>query len=216
MSGSRAGRLLDRTDALQHAKERALEEAAEAAGDADAAEAATDADGEGGASLRAFLHRYYRHVSAEDLVGRSAEAVLGAPLSHRRLAETRPQGTATVRVTTADGESHSVVEIVSDDMPFLVDSVTSELSRHGRAIHLVVHPQLVVRRDVTGRLLAVCDATSVGDGPDDTDAADAVVESWMRIEIDREVDEEARATPDRRPRSGCCATYARPSRTGRR
>ncbi|PWS49998.1 hypothetical protein DLE01_20845, partial [Streptomyces sp. FT05W] len=37
--------------------------------------------------------------------------------------------------------SHSVVEVVTDDMPFLVDSVTNELSRQGRGIHLVIHPQ---------------------------------------------------------------------------
>lgn len=37
--------------------------------------------------------------------------------------------------------SHSVVEVVTDDMPFLVDSVTNELSRQNRGIHLVVHPR---------------------------------------------------------------------------
>ncbi len=44
-------------------------------------------------------------------------------------------------------------------MPFLVDSVTAELTRHGHDIHLVVHPQVVVRRDVVGDLHEVCDAT---------------------------------------------------------
>ena len=40
-------------------------------------------------------------------------------------------------------------------MPFLVDSVTMELAKHGLAAKLVVHPQLRVRRDVTGTLLEV-------------------------------------------------------------
>ena len=90
------------------------------------------------------------------------------PLSHYRLAENRPQGTANVRVHTPTVEengwtcSHSVVEVVTDDMPFLVDSVTNELSRQGRGIHVVIHPQVVVRRDVTGKLIEVlgpdCDA----------------------------------------------------------
>jgi glutamate dehydrogenase len=145
-------------------------------------------------ALAAFLRRYYRHVAAEDLVGREAADVAGAALSHRRLAASRPQGTARVRVLTPtpeeDGWSatgHSVVEVVVNDMPFLVDSVTAELSQHGRAIHLVVHPQLVVRRDVAGELHEVCDASSPAEAGDGAEA-----ESWMHIEIDRESDAEAR------------------------
>ena len=51
--------------------------------------------------------------------------------------------------------SHTVVEVVTDDMPFLVDSVTNELTRQGRGIHVVIHPQVIVRRDVTGKLIEV-------------------------------------------------------------
>ena len=48
--------------------------------------------------------------------------------------------------------THTVVEIVNDDMPFLVDSVSIELNRHGLGIHLIIHPVLAVRRDSAGRL----------------------------------------------------------------
>ena len=101
----------------------------------------------------AYLTLYYRHVAAEDLVERDPADIYGAAMSQHRLAATRPQGTANVRVSTpsvdehgwsADG--HTVVEVVTDDMPFLVDSVTMELSRHDRALHLYIHPQLLVRR----------------------------------------------------------------------
>ncbi|SNT45786.1 glutamate dehydrogenase [Actinacidiphila glaucinigra] len=54
--------------------------------------------------------------------------------------------------------SRTVVEVVTDDMLFPVDSVTNELSRQDRAIHVVVHPQMLVRRDVTGKQLEVLDA----------------------------------------------------------
>ena len=40
----------------------------------------------------------------------------------------------------------SVVEVVTDDMPFLVDSVTMELTRLGHTVHTVIHPQLLVER----------------------------------------------------------------------
>ena len=45
---------------------------------------------------------------------------------------------------------HTVVEVVTDDMPFLVDSVTMELNEQHRDVHMVVHPQFLVRRDITG------------------------------------------------------------------
>ena len=49
-------------------------------------------------------------------------------------------------------KSISVIEIVNDDMPFLVDSVMAELTERGLAPRLVVHPILVVERDKSGKL----------------------------------------------------------------
>ncbi|MFD9397105.1 NAD-glutamate dehydrogenase [Streptomyces sp. NPDC060000] len=158
----------------------------------------TGTTGEGGGTpgtpdhdtLLAFLQRYYLHTAPEDLNGRDPVDVFGAALSHYRLAENRPQGTANVRVHTPTVEengwtcSHSVVEVVTDDMPFLVDSVTNELTRQGRGIHLVIHPQVVVRRDVAGKLIEVLSAPpAAGDLPHD-----GHVESWIHVETDRETD----------------------------
>ena len=152
--------------------------------------AALGAGGPGGASS-AQLEWYYRHVADEDVLTRRPQDLLGAMVSHRRLAQHRPVGTAAVRVLTPapdrDGwtSSHTVVEIVTDDMPFLVDSVTAELSRLGRAIHLVVHPQLVVRRDAAGELVDVVGL------PTQPLPYDCYVESWMHLEIDRDTDAQA-------------------------
>ncbi|MEU4201325.1 NAD-glutamate dehydrogenase [Streptomyces sp. NPDC045470] len=155
-------------------------------------------------TLLGYLQRYYLHTAPEDLTGRDPVDVFGAALSHYRLAETRPQGTANVRVHTPTVEengwtcSHSVVEVVTDDMPFLVDSVTNELSRQGRGIHVVIHPQVIVRRDVTGKLIEVLDNTCDAHGRTGKDKAghgkgrdlphDALIESWIHVEIDRETD----------------------------
>ncbi|MYS88334.1 MULTISPECIES: NAD-glutamate dehydrogenase [Streptomyces] len=142
-------------------------------------------------SLLSFLQRYYLHTAPEDLTDRDPVDVFGAAVSHYRLAENRPQGTANVRVHTPTVEengwtcSHSVVEVVTDDMPFLVDSVTNELTRQGRGIHVVIHPQFVVRRDVTGKLIEVLPTTSTGFGDLPHDAH---IESWIHVEIDRETD----------------------------
>ncbi|GAA2502489.1 NAD-glutamate dehydrogenase [Streptomyces longisporus] len=140
-------------------------------------------------TVLAFLQRYYLHTAPEDLNGRDPVDIFGAALSHYRLAENRPQGTANVRVHTPTVEengwtcSHSVVEVVTDDMPFLVDSVTNELTRQGRGIHVVIHPQIVVRRDVTGKLIEVLSVQPGGELPHD-----AHTESWIHVEIDRETD----------------------------
>ncbi|MFD7434077.1 NAD-glutamate dehydrogenase [Streptomyces sp. NPDC059861] len=141
------------------------------------------------AAVLAFLQRYYLHTAPEDLADRDPVDVFGAAYSHYRLAENRPQGTANVRVHTPTVEengwtcSHSVVEVVTDDMPFLVDSVTNDLTRQGRGIHVVIHPQMVVRRDVTGRLIEVLTTP-----PTDELPHDAHVESWIHVESDRETD----------------------------
>ncbi|WP_406352688.1 NAD-glutamate dehydrogenase [Streptomyces sp. NBC_00658] len=140
-------------------------------------------------TVLAFLQRYYLHTAAEDLTDRDPVDIFGAAFSHYRLAENRPQGTANVRVHTPTVDengwtcSHSVVEVVTDDMPFLVDSVTNELSRQGRGIHLVIHPQVVVRRDLTGKLIEVLPTRPTGELPHD-----AAVESWIHVEVDRETD----------------------------
>ena len=160
-----------------------------------AADYAATRRGRGGldaAQAERFLQLYYRHVDVEDLTERDPADIYGAAVSHYRLAASRPQGTANVQVFTPSVDEHgwsagghTVVEVVTDDMPFLVDSVTMALSRQNRAIHLVVHPQMLVRRDVAGKLLGFCSSDSA------EDSGGSVRESWMHIEVDRETDHTA-------------------------
>ncbi|WP_436786811.1 NAD-glutamate dehydrogenase [Yinghuangia sp. YIM S10712] len=174
---------------LDEAKADLLARAAEAARQASSQHGG--GEGAGDVDLDVLLRRYYRHTAPDDLVDRDPVDIYGAAISHCRLAAARPQGTAKVRVYTPTVEEngwssgHTVVQIVTDDMPFLVDSITNELSRQDRAIHVVIHPQLVVRRDITGKLTEILDTSDAGAVPDD-----AVVESWMHVEIDRESDRE--------------------------
>jgi len=147
----------------------------------------------GGESIEPFLGFYYRHMATEDLLARRPEDLLGAALSHRELARNRPVGTANLRVFTPtvdeDGWScgHTVIEIVTDDMQFLVDSVISELARQDRGIHLVVHPQLVVRRDAVGELQEIPEVDAQSNLAELAHADfGAAIESWMHVEIDRQ------------------------------
>ncbi len=155
---------------------------------------ATRPDG-GDADAGALVRAYYRNVAAEDVCERAADDLYGALSSHLDLARNRPQGTARVRVLTpgpGDGWSaggHSVVQVVTDDMPFLVDSLTMELARQDRDVRLVIHPQMDVVRDITGELKSV---VGIEDGSVAAPEG-AVRESWMQVEISR-VTDEAEAT----------------------
>jgi glutamate dehydrogenase len=140
-------------------------------------------------ALEAFIRQYYRFVAPEDLLDREPLDVYGAALSHLELAERRTPGTALVRVVSPTSERdgwqspHTVVEVVTDDMPFLVDTVSAELTRHDLGIHLVIHPVLLARRDAIGRLLEILDHESAD--------ADVVRESFIHVEIDRLADPES-------------------------
>lgn len=161
-----------------------------------AAEQATSKKGTGSPSREAvtsLLRQYYRHVAYEDLAERSAPDVLGAVLSHYRLAGERLPGVANVRAFTPtvaehgwSAGGHTVVEVVTDDMSFLVDSVTMELNDENRGVHLVVHPQLIVRRSITGTLLEVIEDES----RNVDDEHDVMRESWMHVEVDRDASQE--------------------------
>jgi glutamate dehydrogenase len=155
------------------------------------------ASGPPGSSAEQFLRSYYRHVAPEDIIDRSEVDLYGAAMSQYRLATHRAQGTANIRAFTPtvsehgwSANGHTVVEVVTDDMPFLVDSVTMELNDEHRSVHMVVHPQLLVRRDLTGDLKEI-HTSEVQNGLGRDMPHDVFRESWMHIEIDRETDPEA-------------------------
>ena len=151
----------------------------------------------GGGDAADFVGRFYRHVATDELRSRSAATLAGVAAAHRELAEVRQPGTANVRVfnptTDDDGWSsaRTVVQIVTDDMPFLVDSVTNAIVGQDLDIHLLVHPQLVVSRDAAGRLESV-EHAEPGQGVR-VDAVGRINESWMLLTIDRETDEQTLA-----------------------
>jgi glutamate dehydrogenase len=139
----------------------------------------------------AFVRQYYHWVPAEDLADRSPLDLYGAAVAHWNLAQQRSPGEIKVHVSNPDFEQHgwqsphTVVEIVTDDMPFLVDSVTMELAREGYSINLVIHPVIRVRRDADGNLTDVAEPG--------TRSPDAIGESVLHAEVAREPDRESRA-----------------------
>src|SRR5919197_6684829 len=134
----------------------------------------------------AFARQLYRRVEPEDLLQRAIPDLYGAAVAQWGFARQRIPGTAKVRVYSPRFEEHgwrsvhSVVEIVTDDMPFLVDSVSMELNRQGLTIHLPIHPVLTVRRDDDGMLLEVL--------PDGAPPGAGLRESVIHVEVDRKTE----------------------------
>ncbi|HEX5957714.1 MAG TPA: NAD-glutamate dehydrogenase, partial [Hyphomicrobiaceae bacterium] len=85
-----------------------------------------------------------------------------------------------VRRMSADGgaDGQAVIEILNDDMPFLVDSVLGELQARGLMVRALLHPILKTRRDPSGRLDAVL-------GPGDRSWRDGRQESYIAIYLAR-------------------------------
>jgi glutamate dehydrogenase len=142
--------------------------------------------GEQARPCEVFIRQYYRWVPAEDLAERSPLDLYGAAVAHWNFIQQRAPGEAKVHVYNPEFEqdgwqsTHTVIEIVSDDMPFLVDSVTMELVRQGENLDLVIHPVIYVTRDATGHLTDVLETGS--------ERNDAVAESIMHVEVAREPD----------------------------
>src|SRR5574337_50439 len=161
--------------------------------DAVLAQAAGRVAAEQRAALDAFARAWFQHYDDDDLTARPPEDLLGALLSCWQFGLERAPGATRLRVlspTLADSgwaSRHTLIEVINDDMPFLVDTTTMEVNRQGLRLHLIVHPVLVVQRDAAGRLQSVR-ALAPGEAP-----SGAARESWMHVEVDRVADAAARA-----------------------
>src|SRR5215467_235827 len=135
-------------------------------------------------AIERFVNEYFQEVAPEDLIERRVDDLYGAALSHWNFARKREPGKPKLRVFNPTVEehgwqsTHTVIEIVNDDMPFLVDSVTMEVNRHGLTLHLIIHPILSVERGADGVLAGLAS----GEDPN------ARRESFIHVEVDRVVD----------------------------
>ncbi|MFE8884899.1 NAD-glutamate dehydrogenase [Pseudarthrobacter enclensis] len=152
-----------------------------------------------------FMGDYYQHLAEEDARTYPQDLLAARAGHHREVASERQPGQA--KVAIHDEEDSSIVYVVTDDMPFLVDSVNAELVRQHAAIKLVMHPLFVVTRNrETGQLVKVNRVPShIGISSGDTAALPSLshliatgenashMESWIAVEIGR-ISSEAKAS----------------------
>ena len=129
------------------------------------------------AGVEDFVRTYCDRIAAEDVLEFSVENLYGLTLGLWKFAVSRNPANAKVRVYNPRIDQHgwksphTVVEVVNDDMPFLVDSVTSALTNDGHTVHLLIHPILQVRRDAAGKR---CAPDKAGDS-----IAESVLHKWF-------------------------------------
>ncbi len=134
-----------------------------------------------------FVSAYFDSTDPDELQARGPSTLFAIANAHWRLLDAlRPANTAKVRVfnptLAEDGfvSDHTVVQIVNDNMPFLVDSVTMAINRGNRTAHWIVHPLLSVTRDAAGKVQSVLSAAAAAAvGRQDP------VESLIQVECDR-------------------------------
>jgi glutamate dehydrogenase len=178
-------------------------------------------DGEAATLARDFARLYFANVPPDDLLEADADAQFAQVLSLWNFARNREPGAPKIRVYNPTVEDHgwrcdhTVVEVVNDDMPFLVDSMTAELTRLEMGVRLVIHPVLRVTRSDRGEPMAVT-TMAEGDGPPESVVHIEVYEETDPVRLDRAAEAltrvlgEVRAAVEDWPRMAeVCATIAR-------
>src|ERR1700691_1056961 len=140
-----------------------------------------------------FLQAYYANVDAEDLAPREPAELAGSALSHLMFARQRRRS-ALVRVFNPTlrehgfTSPHTVIEMVNDDMPFLVDSISLALAQRSLTLHFLTHPVFAVARDGAGTLLSLRERGEAAEDGAQPSGKKPRLESFQHIEVDRIVD----------------------------
>ena len=125
----------------------------------------------------AFADAFYQRMTEDELPLHSADGWAALATDFFEFSSMRKRGSANIRLFNPTIKQHgwesphTVLQVVNDDMPFLVDSVTMALAEQGIGVHVLGHPVVPITRDKAGKL------TAVGDGD---------LESLMHLEIDRQ------------------------------
>ncbi|MFB7878662.1 NAD-glutamate dehydrogenase [Nocardia sp. NPDC056064] len=128
--------------------------------------------------LATLEEAYFRHVDAGD-VDCTITGITQIFRRHLELATERPRGKALMRVHHPDdGAGVGVaVQLVTDDMPLLVESITAALNRAQVSVTEVIHPIFEVIRDAEGKLVSAAPHEVDGNG------AVGLAESWMHLQL---------------------------------
>jgi glutamate dehydrogenase len=133
--------------------------------------------------LEAFTALLYGGTAADGLAPYAPQALAQLAREAFEFLGRKPRGRHKIRTRRAALRSDgapcplTVVEILNDDMPFLVDSVMGEVQARGLAVQLVLHPIMKMRRATSGVLEGIL-------GPGDRNWGDGTQESFIMLLLD--------------------------------
>ncbi|MBP6493611.1 MAG: NAD-glutamate dehydrogenase, partial [Rhodoferax sp.] len=143
--------------------------------------------GPAASKLTGFVAAYFDNTDPDEIAARGPATLFAIANAHWRLLDApRTASMARIRVfnptLAEDGfaSDHTVVQIVQDNMPFLVDSVTMAINRGNRTAHWIVHPLMSVARDAQGKIVSATSAAAAT-----TSGRADPVESLILVECDR-------------------------------
>ncbi len=144
---------------------------------------------EDAALVNQFALQYFAACTVEDLHDCPVDDLYGSLLALWRLGHQRRPSETLIHVYNPDFEqhgwqsTHTVIEIITDDMPFLVDSLSMLFVRMELTTHQVMHPVMNVARDADGHIHSIT--------PRNHGSTDDLTEAVLHFEVDRQADDEA-------------------------
>ncbi len=129
----------------------------------------------------------YRRVAAERLAQMDVDAAAHMLVDALAFMDQRRDGSLALRLFQPDGATSgwsspgTVIEVNTEDGPFLLTTVTEELSRLGLEVESVIHPVVGVRRDAEGGIAALLPARQA-----------QTRESWIHLELRRTLSDDER------------------------
>lgn len=111
-----------------------------------------------------FIKEFYQNISAEDIKNHEPSDLYALALAILDFTKERQKGKPKIRIYHPSDEQHSVtadetiLEIISDDKPFIIDSLIEALNRLGLNIKLLIHPIFNIERDSNGVISSISGA----------------------------------------------------------
>lgn len=136
----------------------------------------------------AFLRDFYHRLSGQDFVAAQAPMFRAAALRHRKLGTTREPGKTLIEIynlkddrnKSVDRRDATIITIITDDKPFIIDSLTIKLNALRKTPHRSAHPNFEVRRDDRHRMKSMSHFKGRREKPGD----DSVIESYIQFVVD--------------------------------
>ncbi|MEI7669796.1 MAG: hypothetical protein WCJ33_06920, partial [Pseudomonadota bacterium] len=129
------------------------------------------------AALKEVANNFYNKLPLVDIKALNPEEAAKIVMSAFELMQNRSALAPKIRINA--GKTSTIIEILNDDMPFLVDSISAEIIRQGIAISRIIHPIVNIKRDEEGNFLGISGTIAA------SSEQSVITESFIRIDASK-------------------------------